>query len=610
MKLRFGLLFLVLGLSAGVPLYGDQAALLARYAEVRALRGAATEEMIRNGYDKQLADIAHELANINTPDRGLSQPKTNVLQVPELPVVPEVSYDLDERKTTLATKLDTVFNSFINKNDLDSHAIVLAETMKHYFIVKLEQFNDTPQAIQAEIIVFVEMARLLLCRMQLIVGSPTLVRTLFGELPLAIVEKKRLNDLFVKALYAVTFTDAALEVPQSDDIDVMAKYVRGALVYLKPWPLVDVLVREGVITDSWRIDYHAHRTARHMASVFSVLFSTHLIDLMQQFINLEKNIETISSLKNSQQDDAFVRTFVLQADGLISKLLKEYAVLHKQNDAAAVWANLFIGKTILLKRSMLVRVQVARGGKYEKMRREVYIKNDVLAQDPLFNEVIFIPALSGYASRYETVVTNFLMGKIDPAIDYYRDHQMLLAHLRSLVAKITPQGWRTYVCGVTGNGVYASLFNNMITILEDIGRALQFGDSMFGAAQGFIADLLSDKGLLAGLAGKELQVGASKLGLSIEQLRTVLNSSAGDPKEVVLRLIAHASPLLLRGIVDYVRNPESKPVLKVVSPPGGGADEARPAVSSDLIKQIERKAPGLLDLLTSHVKAELTTQSA
>lgn len=614
MKLRFEqVFFLVFGFITSVSLYGAHGALLARYGEVRILRDAATNQAERAAFDAQLTAIANELASAQ------NDAPVGILPIQKEPSVANASSiqdDLEERKIILATKLDTVFKNFIHKDDLDSHGIVLAETMKHWFIVSMEQFYVAPQAVQAEIIVFVEMARVLLCRMQLLVGSPVLIKTLFGDLPIAVVDKKRMSDLFVKALYESTFLDGSWKVLVNNiqqakmNDDEIVKYVRGAFALVKPWPLVSVLVKEGVITNAWRLDYSAYRTSRRMLGVFNVIFSSHLIDLMQQFINLEKSLEMVPDLK-SLQKEAFVSKFVLDADTLISTFLKEHAPLQQQNDRAAIWARLFIGKTILLKQAMLLRVQIARGGKYEKIRRDVYVKNDVLAQDPLFNEVIFVPELSGYVSRYETIVTNFLMGKTDPAIDFYRDHQMLLAHLRSLVAKITPQGWRSYVYGVSGKGVYAALFNGMISILEDIGRALQYGDSMFGAAQGFVADLLSDKGLLAGLGGKELQAGIIKLGLKPEQVKMLLEGATGNPKELVLQLLAHASPLLLNGIVQYVSHPvPDKPVLGEVkiarsSPQIQGVVKLE--ASSDLVQQIEDKAPGLLDLLVRHMKAELNT---
>lgn len=616
MKLQVGLFFIVAGLIAGVPLRAaNQEELATRYEAVRALRDAATSDEARQGYDAQLDAIIRELAYGAAVSVDV-QPQPSTQQVEQLPVAVAPESDTDEDlKTILETKLDTVFQSFINKNDLDSNAIVLADTMKHYFIVKLEQFDVSPQAVQAEIIIFVEMARLLLCRMQLLVGSPMLVRKYFGELPISLIDKKRLSDLFVKALYAATIDDDAMDrivkhAPQTNDSGVIVKYARGALVAaLTPWPLVTVLAQEGVVSNSWRVDWRLRWPARQMAAVFNVVLSFDLVDLMQQYLNLENSIAMIPDLKNLQQD-AFVRKFILQADALINKLLKEYSVLARKHDVAAEWANLFIGKTILLKRAMLVRVQVARGGKYEKTRREVYVKNDVLTQDPLFNDVLFIPELRGYASRYESLVTRFLMGQTDAAIDYYRDHQMLLAHLRTLVGKITPQGWRVYVYGVTGNGLYAPLINNMINILEDIGRALQYGDSMFGAAQGFVADLLSDKGLLVGLGGKELQAAASKLGFTPEQVKTLLAGASGNPKEFVLRILAGASPLLVRGIMDYVSNSAGKPALKAdalkerTSPLAGDVNNVTSGVDSSLVARIDKAAPGLLDLLTGHVKTE------
>lgn len=621
------LALIVAGLFIPMLAQPAQTELLLRYQQINE-QLATADESLRNDLLKEKEQIQLALAGTKPAE---TLPRVSEKTKDDAATAVGAEEQLDAATADydlLASKLDTIFKSFIVPSYLDGHATVLAETLERSFRLQLEKLSsleqdlETASKVKAEIIVFVETARLLFCKMQLLSVSPAVASTLFGLLPLTMVDKQRLHDLFVKALYALTFDDNQWQqvvgyAAAEKTLAVMINQARWySMTLLSMKPLIEVLWNEGVIEHKYHFSWCGYRRSLSgVSEVFNTQFDSQLIDLMQQVLDLEKDIDAIPTLKSLQQT-SFVKKTIKNADELMGALLQKYAQLHKNGHLAAPWAKLFVGKTVLLKRAMLVRIQVVRAGQDEKLRREIYVKHDLLMQDPLLTEVSTKSNLRGYASRYEAIVMRFLMGQTSPAIDFYHDQQMLLSHLRALVIKITPQGWRQYVYEIKGDGVYAPVFQNMIEVLELIDKAVHNDDSFFGAAQNVINSLLGEKGLLAGLGNKEIQAAVSKIGLNAEQLKAALSSK--DPKETVMRILAHASPLLVTTILQYVRGDKSttKEEVKTASPQlvssvpvAASSLEALLHAQPTLLHQLEEKAPGLTDLLARHIQQALEVPS-
>ena len=108
--------------------------------------------------------------------------------------------------------------------------------------------------------------------------------------------------------------------------------------------------------------------------------------------------------------------------------------------------------------------------------------------------------------------------------------------------------------------------------------------------------------MLAGLSGAQFFENIAKLGLTPEQLKTSLANGTG--KEVLIRLLACCCPLLLKSVISYVRgeqptsnNKDRKWSHEVDTQPLHAAPE--------LIRQIEDKAPGLMDIFAQQVQTAL-----
>ena len=618
----------IVGALSGIALAKSETELLARYEEIQqelGVEGIANDRKI--DLEAEQHRLTMEMANLSSTSQASSsgyaespvsivEEKATQLVVVASPgslVAHVPAQESKAERTTLKAKLDLVFKRFIVMHHLDEHAVVLAEGLEREFINKLRAFDevdkDQQRCIHAEIVAFVETARLLFYKMQLLTVSPALVGSLFGGLAILHVDKQRLSNIFVKVLHAVMCTGN--------------KIAHESLLF-------SVLAAEKVIQASWKTPFKN----RNVKRAFAMTFRQPLADLMQGVVELEGEIEAIPVLQSTQHD-TFKNKFIHRADVLMHDLQQEKAFLCARSDAAAVWAQFFVYKIILLKRAMSVQVQLARGGKHACIHQEVYVKHNLIVFDPMFQEMLSMSQLAGAAKHYESLVGRFLMGQLTPCVDSNREHLMLLMQLRGLLGKIVPSCSGTHaVINTSGHSLveafratytptiptrkssalYADLLREMITILEEIGKVLQNNGFIFNAASSVVTNLLGDRGLLVNLGPKELQFGATALGIAPEQLKAMLACGSNNPKETVMRLLAHASPMLVTAILQYVRTGDiagSKPVggkdvvIAKAATTSGVALEAQVKDNPALIRRIEMVAPGLMDLLAGQVQAGL-----
>lgn len=590
--------------------YGkSEAELLVRLEEIQQEIGAAaTTDAQKVTLKAEQHQITMELAGIE-PVTSVVEEKPEALHMAVPTVIADVAsvMDIKSEKIILKAKLDLVFHRFA-MHHLGDHEVVLAEIMEREYANKLAAFDgasrEQQQQIRAEIIGFVETARVLFFKLQLLMASPMLTQTLFGDFSIAHIDRQRLSGIFVKVLHTAYHAAPS----RVDSV------------------LVDVLSTEKIIQTSWNTPFRNKKIRR----LFTITFQPSLIDLMQQVLDLEGEIEAIPTMK-ALQYDAFVKKFIQRADALMGELLQREASLQDCGDAAAPWVKLFVSKLILLKRTMLVRVQLARDVKHDQSRREVHVKHNLIVHDTLFHEIMSVPQLSGAAKRYESLVSRFLMGQMTS--EFCCEHQELLIHLRGLVTRIVPSCSGTYAV-ITAGGyslieafratytpmipkrkgleIYVDLLKEMIAVLEEVSKVVNNEGALFSAASSAIAGLLGDKGLLAALGPKEVQFGATMIGMTPEQLKSVLNSGSSNPKDTVMRLLAHACPVLVSKLLQSIRtrdtvgsmlaDAKSGEIAKVSS---GTALEAQIKNNPELIEQIEANVPGLMDSLVGRVQAGL-----
>ncbi|MBM3886453.1 hypothetical protein FJ364_00860 [Candidatus Dependentiae bacterium] len=457
----------------------------------------------------------------------------------------------------LKTKIEAVFQRFVDVKKLGLQDVVLLETMQLYFNEKLSSFDqataENQSFIKTEIFAFVESARLLRSKLQLLSVNAKILNLHFSSLLMRNVDEYKLDGFFIQILHEYLKKRAYKEWIQKihqawieadqENTDL------NDLIYSR----INKLVSQEMLNkfvDEELIDLHTYSclgwkmslTDHPMYSVVMTIFDASFIDLVQRYFDLEEIFKEIPIL-NAIEQKTLVARFVTDAEALMAAFL----VYEQHNEAVSVelkqWINLFISKIIVLKRDFLVRLHVTQHMEKEALSKEVYFKHIVLLKDPQYEVLSTVSNFKSYVNRYENLIMRFLSGQIEPKLDFYCEHYALLSHLKTVVAKNSPSIVGTYVFS-RGDGRYVSLLKAMIEVLESIEKTVKSDDGIVTATQNLVAHLLGDNGALSGDAK------AGSLGLTPDQLKSILGgTSNGNMKDVLLRVAAYVSPLLLKGLM-------------------------------------------------------------
>lgn len=521
------------------------------------------EDLARVNADLEVVDPSNvdRIAELKREKRALIRKiggmQDNLVPAPVLQQPPLVVADAGIDVIVLKSKINTVFQGFIDSQRLEGQNLVQAQSMELYYAQLLAKFDaadaETRQQIKTEIITFTESARLLRGKLQLLTVRPNFVRLYFGSVQLGLVDEHSLDNIFTSSLHNVYRSQALKasvlavkqEVQQAEKNILHEKnFIYTQVNDVVTDALLATLLGEEIIDLTFGCLGRQIKLKQHpVYSVISVVFSENFMNLIQQYFDLEATFKAAPTV-NLVPQNTVVKRFADQADVLMAAFLPHtQAVTDVADNGMSPWASLFISKIILLKRSFIVRLQATKGMQENKVSQAVYFKHSMLLQDPQFNEATMLPSLRTYVSRYENLVMRFLSDPMVSELDFYCEHYALLSHLQSLVAKIAPKdmfNWRTYLPR-SGPGLYVVTLNSMIEVLEIIEKTLKNDDGIITATQNFLA------GLLAGNAGV---APGNQAGITADQLKSIL-SGGGNAKDTMVRLAASFSPLFLNVLMNW-----------------------------------------------------------
>jgi hypothetical protein len=472
----------------------------------------------------------------------------------------------------LKSKINAVFQAFIDSQRLEGQNLVQAQSMELYFAQLLAKFNaadiETRQQIKIEIILFTEAARLLKAKLQLFTVRPNFVRLYFGSVHLGLVDEHSIDTIFTTSLHNFYKSQALKSLIQALKKEMLLaeknilhekNFIYAQINDVITDALLGTLLREEIIDLACGCLGRQIKLKQHpVYSAVSVVFTENFMDLIQQYFDLEISFKA-SPILNLAPQDNLVKIFSDKADVLMAGFLPHtQSAIDLSNNGVSAWASLFISKIILLKRSFVVRLHAANSMQGDKISQVVYFKHSMLLQDPQFNEATMLPSLCTYVSRYENLVMRFLGGQIGSEIDFYCEHYALLSHLQALVAKIAPReifNWRTYLPR-SGPGLYIVTLNSMIEVLQIIQKKLKNDDGIIAVTQNLLTGLLT--GNVSGQAGNQG-------GITFDQLKSIL-SGGPNTNDTVGRLAACVSPLVLRALINWSNS--GGPAHVVLQAPG------------------------------------------
>ena len=478
----------------------------------------------------------------------------------EAPVLqpPLIAVEAGTDVIVLKSKINAVFQGFIDSQRLGGQNLVQAQTMELHYAQLLAKFDaaaaETRQQIKTEIITFTEVARLLKGKLQLLSVRPNFVRLYFGSVQLGLVDEHSLDNVFTSALDNAYRSQALKASVQAikQEIEQAGKnifheknFIYAQINDVVTDALLAALLREEIIDLTVGCLRRKINLKKHpVYPVISVVFNEAFMNLIQQYFDLEATFKAAPTV-NLVPQNTVVKRFADQADVLMAAFLPHtQAVTDVADNGMSPWASLFISKIILLKRSFIVRLQATKGMLADKTSQAIYFKHSMLLQDPQFNEATMLPSLHTYVSRYENLVMRFLANQITSELDFYCEHYALLGHLRSLVTKVAPSdiySWRTYILPRRGAGLYVATISSMIEVLESIELTLKNDDGIITATQNLLA------GLLAGNAGV---AAGNQAGITADQLKSIL-SGGGNAKDTMVRLATSFSPLVLNALMNW-----------------------------------------------------------
>lgn len=447
--------------------------------------------------EKDMKKLMHSLAGIQPQDASISA----VGDHHEF-----ISKHREQKleKITLKSKLNLVFEQFIDRSKLGQDAIVLAEIM--HKSCNLWQKEKTA--------CFVEAARLLKCQMQVLTVRPGLLKQYFN-IDVPCIEEHLLHDIYVQALYLIHTS------PKISQLAADKALMQIDLINFVTDSLSGVLLADGYINFDKALPCVRKSLKKISFYIFiknflSLLVSSdgQFIDLIQKYLALEHCAKKASITKKR------LLWFEEKAEELINSFLKNE--LDLQNKDFTLWTNLFVGKIVHLLSDLRVRFYVTDVSAKTKSLQDIYFKHSVIIKDPMFNELALFPEIRGYVSRYERLVILFLSEQQDGQLDFCCELYELLSHFRNRVIAAEPTGGYLWLkekfgfkCKRVGIEKYFLLMKNMTEVLESIEKVLK-----------------PDEGMLQNVIGTMLKPG----------------ENPHENNGVVVELLSKASPYLATAI--------------------------------------------------------------
>lgn len=503
---------------------------------------AANNELLIQEYEK----LTQELTKVTTQhEREALEKKRSHIEdllagVPTKPATAPV-----DAIKILEQKIEMVFNNFISLKDLGHDDAQKADYLKFYFKQKVTQAanNDTAKK---EIILFVEIARTMFYKIQLLRCSAETIKSVFGTtLSTLRVNKKQCNLMLTTLLHDAVFSNHAWQpmveaLAPYQTLPIIALAARRTSKNFTKQALLKKISKDGLLTpNTWATTLkNSFCLKTNLERVIDVFFTQRTLNLLQKYFDVEQEIERFATLDNSTQ-----KTVAKAIYDHCDKLILELFEMSKESDpATAQWLQLFIVRTMALKKEIPVRQFINTEPDQQQSYRKARTNQEALTLDPCYEILKAEPELHHYVNTYESLVRRFLTGDITSKVQFSDECELFLIDLRSTITKLSPGFFFSKHLSE-----HVPMLKTLSTHIAEIKNTIEQDKSLLNATQNLIINLFGETGLLKNISSNEAGLG---INLSNDAIKQIFSNN-DTAKEAIIQLIAKITPELARKALAH-----------------------------------------------------------